>query len=151
MSSATPSSRRSAADPRIVVDSSALLAILFREPERDLFIRTLLHFKPVISIVTLTEVCAVTHGRIGAAALEQIERQMVDYEFEVASVGASDFGYLRQALVDFGKGRRRAPAALNFGDLFAYALAKRLGLPLLFKGDDFARTDVQAVPRASAP
>jgi ribonuclease VapC len=52
---------------------------------------------------------------------------------------------LRRALLDFGKGRRRPPAVLNFGDLFAYALAKRLGLPLLYKGDDFARTDVQEV------
>ena len=46
----------------------------------------------------------------------------------------------------FGKGRGEEPAVLNFGDLFAYALARRLGVPLLFKRDDFARTDVQRVP-----
>ena len=56
-----------------------------------------------------------------------------------------DLALLRKAMLEFGKGRRRAPAVLNFGDLFAYALAKRLGLPLLYKGDDFARTDVEAV------
>jgi ribonuclease VapC len=130
---------------RIVVDSSALLAILFHEPERDVFIRTLLDCEPVISIVTLTELCAVTHGRLGPAGLKEVDQQLADYAFEVASVGPSDWSVLRQAMLDFGKGRRRAPAVLNFGDLFAYALARRLRLPLLFKGDDFARTDVQPV------
>lgn len=129
-----------------MVDSSALLAILFREPERDAFIRALLDSRPVISIVNLTEVLSVTRGRLGARALAEIDQQMVDYSFEVASVSSSDLAHLRQALLDFGKGRRRPPAVLNFGDLFAYALAKRLGLPLLYKGDDFARTDVQPVP-----
>lgn len=142
MSSATPSDRSSAR--RIVVDSSALVAILFHEPERDDFIRMLLDCDPVISIVTLTELCAVARGRLGTTGLKEVEQQLADYAFEVASVGPLDWPLLRQAMIDFGKGRRRAPAVLNFGDLFAYALAKRLGLPLLYKGNDFARTDVVA-------
>jgi ribonuclease VapC len=143
MTSATPSDRSSAR--RIVVDSSALVAILFHEPERDDFIRTLLDCDPVISIVTLTELCAVARGRLGAAGLKEVEQQLADYAFEVASVGPLDWPLLRQALLEFGKGRRRPPAVLNFGDLFAYALARRLGLPLLYKGGDFARTDVERV------
>jgi ribonuclease VapC len=100
----------------------------------------------VISIVNLTEVLSVARGRLGARALAEIEQQMVNCSFEVASVVSSDLAHLRQALLDFGKGRRRPPFVLNLGDLFAYALAKRLGLPLLYKGDGFARTDVQPVP-----
>lgn len=130
---------------RIVVDSSALLAIALREPERDRFIDALLDSEPVISIATLTETYVVMLGRLGAAALEELDRQIAGYRFEIAPVMVEDHTHLRQALLHFGKGRRRPPAVLNFGDLFAYVLAKRLGLPLLHKGYDFARTDVQSV------
>jgi ribonuclease VapC len=58
-------------------------------------------------------------------------------------VTATDVAHLRHAIRGFAKGRRSAPARLNFGDLFAYALARRLDLPLLYKGDDFARTDAR--------
>jgi ribonuclease VapC len=131
---------------RIVVDSSALLAILLNEPERDRFIAVLLANQPVISIASLAETSLVLLGRRGAAALDELDRQIAGFEFEIAPVLADDQMGLRQALLEFGKGRRRAPAVLSFGDLFAYALAKRLGLPLLYKGDDFARTDVEPVP-----
>ena len=130
---------------RIVVDTSALLAVLLGEAERDRFIAVLLHNEPVISVATLTETYLVTQGRRGAAALQEVDRQIAGYGFEIAPVLAEDRIWLRQAMLDFGKGRRRAPAVLNFGDLFAYALARRLALPLLFKGDDFGRTDVQRV------
>jgi ribonuclease VapC len=130
---------------RIVVGSSALLAILFREPERDSLIELLLNRQPVISIATLTEISLVLFGRRGPAALDELDRQIAGYRFEIRAVEADDHRVLRQAMLDFGKGRRRPPAVLNFGDLFAYALAKRLGLPLLYKGGDFAQTDVEAV------
>ncbi len=65
---------------------------------------------------------------------------------EIVAVDAEQVAVARQGVLMFGKGRGQDPAVLNFGDLFAYALARRLGLPLLFKGDDFARTDVQRVP-----
>jgi ribonuclease VapC len=131
---------------RIVVDSSALLAILLDEPERERFIAVLLENQPVISIATLAETSLVLLGRRGAAALDELDRQIAGFRFEIAPVLADDQMGLRQALLECGKGRRRAPAVLNFGDLFAYALAKRLGLPLLYKGDDFARTDLEPVP-----
>ena len=131
---------------RIVVDSSALLAILLNEPERDRFIAVLLENEPIISIATLTETSLVLLGRRGAAALDELDRQIAGFRLEIVPLAAADQQVLRQALLEFGKGRRRAPAVLNFGDLFAYALAKRLGLPLLYKRDDFARTDVEPVP-----
>ncbi len=130
---------------RIVVDSSALLAILLDEPERDRFIAVLLENQPIISVATLTETSLVLLGRRGATALHELDRQIAGFRFEILPVAADDQQGLRQALLEFGKGRRRAPAVLNFGDLFAYALAKGLGLPLLYKGDDFARTDVEPV------
>ena len=130
---------------RIIVDSSALLAVLLREPERDRFINVLLRSEPVLSIASLTETYLVVHGRRGPAALKEVDLQIAYYAFEIAPVLPDDRIWLRQAILDFGKGRRRPPAVLNFGDLFAYALARRLGLPLLCKGDDFARTDVQRV------
>ena len=63
---------------------------------------------------------------------------------EIVSVDADQVATARDGMLRFGKGRGEEPAVLNFGDLFAYALAKRLGLPLLYKGEDFARTDVVA-------
>jgi ribonuclease VapC len=128
---------------RLVVDSSALLALLFKEPEREEFHRVLLANEPVMSVANLIETYAVTHSRLREAALSEIDLYIETYEIEIASVRADDMAALKQAMLDFGKGRRGPPAVLNFGDLFAYALAKRLGVPLLYKGDDFAHTDVQ--------
>jgi ribonuclease VapC len=131
---------------RLVVDSSVLLALILDEPERDAFHRGLLASEPIISIANLIETYSVVRSRLGEAAVAEIDLYVETYKIEIAPVLAEDRIWLRQAMLDFGKGRRRAPAVLNFGDLFAYALAKRLALPLLFKGDDFARTDVQRVP-----
>jgi ribonuclease VapC len=128
---------------RLVVDSSALLVVLFNEPEREDFHVLLLANEPVMSIVSLIETYAVTRGRLGAAALSEIDLYVETYEIEIAPVLADDLTPLRKALLEFGKGRGEEPAVLNFGDLFAYALARRLDLPLLFKGDALARTDVQ--------
>jgi ribonuclease VapC len=130
---------------RMVVDTSALLAVLLHEPERDSFVALLLDNEPIVSIATLTETYLVAQARRGALVLEEVDRQITGYAVEIAPVLAEDRIWLRQAMLDFGKGRRKEPAVLNFGDLFAYALARRLALPLLFKGDDFARTDVQRV------
>jgi ribonuclease VapC len=128
---------------RLVVDTSALLAVLLREAERDRFIEVLLDNEPVMSVATLTESYLVARGRLGADVLVEVDRQIESWRIEIAPVLADDRVWLRQALLDFGKGRGQDPAVLNFGDLFAYALARRLGLPLLFKGEDFARTDVR--------
>lgn len=131
----------------LVVDTSVLLALLFNEPKREDFHLILLANEPVISVANLIETYSVTRSRLGGAALAEIDLYVETYRIEVASVAADDLSASKQAMLEFGKGRRRAPAVLNFGDLFAYALAKRLGVPLLYKGDDFDRTDVQAVAR----
>jgi ribonuclease VapC len=130
---------------RLVVDSSVLLALILDEPGREAFHLALLANEPVISIANLIETYSVVRNRLGERAISEIDLYVDTYEIEIAPVLAEDRTWLCQAMLDFGKGRRRAPAVLNFGDLFAYALARRLALPLLFKGDDFARTDVQRV------
>lgn len=129
----------------IVADTSALLAVLLAEAGRERFHEALLDHSAVMSVVSVTETMLVLRGRRGPAALDRVDRAIERYGITPQGVGPEDLALLRQGLLDFGKGRRRPPAVLNFGDLFAYALAKRLGLPLLYKGDDFARTDVQAV------
>ncbi len=130
---------------QIVADTSALLAVLLGEPERVRFHGALLDHSIVMSVVSITETMLVlrrparTSGaRAGGSGA--IRR----YEIAPEAANPKIWALLRQAMLDFGKGRRRPPAVLNFGDLFAYALAKRLGLPLLYKGGDFARTDVVA-------
>lgn len=134
---------------RIVVDSSALVAILMGEPERELFHAALIGNEPVMSVVSLVEVLMVAHGRLGPAAMVEVEGMVADYRIEIAPVGGEELAELRQALLGFGRGRQAEPAVLNFGDLFAYALAKRRSAPLLYEGDDFARTDLSAVLRAA--
>lgn len=127
---------------RVVVDTSALVAVLLGEPEREAFHRTLLANEPVMSAVSVAEAWMVAQGRLGAGAVAEVDGFVADYRVEVVPVTADDLATVRQGILDYGKGRGAEPAVLNFGDVFAYAIAKRLGVPLLFKGDDFARTDV---------
>ena len=130
----------------LVVDSSALLAILLDEPERAAFRRLLLDHEARISAGTLIETLRVVQLALGPEALAGVDVLLDTIGAEIVAVDADQVDAARQGMLRFGKGRGEEPAVLNFGDLFAYALAKRLGLPLLFKGDDFARTDVQRVP-----
>jgi ribonuclease VapC len=127
---------------RLVVGTSVLIAIRQGEPERERFHRIMLENEPVASIVTLTETAMVWQARFGAADLAKLDEMTALYGVCVEAVMAEDGAHLRHALTAFGKGRAAQPSPLNFGDLFAYALARRLALPLLNKGDDFSRTDV---------
>ncbi len=72
-----------------------------------------------------------------------MEGLLADYGIETVPVSLGDVAQLRHAVLAYGKGRRAEPAVLNFGDIFGYALAKRLRVPLLFKGEDFAATDLK--------
>ena len=128
-----------------VADSSALIAILLGEPERADFKRLLLAHEVKISAGTLIETLRVVQLGLGPEALSAVDELLETCGAEIVSVDADQVAAAREGMLRFGKGRGEEPAVLNFGDLFAYALAKRLGLPLLYKGDDFARTDVQAV------
>ena len=130
---------------RIVVDISALVAVLLGEPERDTFVGALADHEPVISAGSLIETLRTVQVRKGAAALPGVGLLLVTHEVEVVPVDAAQVALVQDGMVRFGRGRGAEPAVLNFGDLFAYALARHLDAPLLFKGADFARTDVTPV------
>jgi ribonuclease VapC len=126
----------------IVVDTSALVAIAFGEPERDAFVQAIEKAgKALISTVSVVEARMVVHGRRGQQAVVLVDDLLRLPAFEMVPPGVSEMDAAYSAFVVFGKGSGH-PAGLNFGDVFSYALAKVRGLPLLYKGDDFAETDV---------
>ena len=128
----------------MVVDSSALVAILLGEPEGDALAVALAAAEmPVICAPNWLEAMMVTTvrlGRPGVLALAEL-LDAASVRIEPADAGLAETAF--DAWLRFGKGRHRA--GLNFGDCFAYALAIRRGEALLFKGDDFAHTDVRRV------
>ena len=125
----------------MVLDSSAILAILLDEPERPSFTRLIEQDATrLVSAATLVEVSIVIESRKGEAGRQLQERFLELTGAEVAPVTADQAKQACDAFRRWGKGRH--PAGLNFGDVFAYALAEVTGEPLLFKGNDFARTDI---------
>ena len=125
----------------MILDTSALIAVLFGEPEADPYTR-LIHGadRCLISAGSFLELSIVIERQAGS----EVARQC-DTIFRRAGIIEEPFTVeqshiARQAFHDFGKGRH--PAGLNFGDCFAYALTKVTGEPLLFKGDDFGKTDI---------
>ena len=138
----------------IVVDTSAIVAIAFAEPERDAFVQAIQQAdKALISTVSVLEARMVVHGRRGQRAVVLVDDLLRLPAFELVAPGVAEMDAAYSAFVAFGKGSGH-PAALNFGDVFSYALAKVRGLPLLYKGDDFTQTDaVSAVSsvQASSP
>jgi ribonuclease VapC len=127
----------------MVVDTSAVLAILQDEPERRRFNEAIqADTKRLISAATVLESGIVLEARGGEAAGRELDLFLHRARFEVASVDADQVEIARAAFRKYGKGRHTA--GLSFGDCFSYALAKASGQPLLFKGDDFARTDIRA-------
>jgi ribonuclease VapC len=126
----------------IVVDTSAMAAIAFAEPEREVFLQVILRStKALISSVSVVEARMVIYGRRGHRAVVMLDDLLRLPMFEVVAPGPAETDAAYAAFVVYGKGSGH-PAGLNFGDLFSYALAKVRGLPLLFKGDDFSRTDI---------
>ena len=126
----------------IVIDSSALVAILRDEPERRSFIDAIVdHGEPRISAATYVEASMVMELRLGDRGGREIDVLMEDVSIAIVPVDQAQAKIAREAFRRFGKGRHRA--ALNFGDCFVYALAKTLDAPVLFKGDDFALTDLK--------
>jgi len=128
-----------------VVDTSAAMAAMLGEPAAD-EIRAHLETveAPLMSAGTLQELGIVLEARIGAVAPAKIERFLRDSATEVVPVDRSLVDRAMAGWRQYGKGRH--PAALNFGDCFAYALASTRNLPLLCTGEDFAQTDVAVVP-----
>ena len=126
----------------IVADTSAIVAIAFAEPERAAFVAALERAeRTLVSSVTAVEARMVVHARRGQRAVVLVDDLLRLPFFEIVPPGAAEMDAAYAAFVAFGKGNGH-PAALNFGDVFSYALAKTRGLPLLYKGRDFAETDI---------
>jgi len=127
----------------MVIDTSALVAILLDEPERRAFNEKIeADPRRLVSAVTFVETALVIEARVGEAGGRELDLFLHRANVEMAPVDADQAEIARRAFRRYGRGRH--PAGLNFGDCFAYALVKTTGEPLLFKGDDFGRTDIVA-------
>src|SRR3982074_348817 len=126
----------------IVVDTSAIVAIALGEPERDAFSQIIQRaHRALISTVSVVEARMVLHGRRGQRAVILLDDLLRLPMFDTIAPGPAEADAAYAAFVSYGKDSGHS-AALNFGDVFSYALAKVRGLPLLFKGDDFSQTDI---------
>ena len=125
----------------MVIDTSALLAILQDEPERRAFNEAIEAADTrAMSVANFVETSIVIESRYGADGVRDLDHFLEHAAIELVDVTAAQGHVARRGFARYGKGRH--PAGLNFGDCFAYALALERGEPLLFKGTDFAKTDV---------
>jgi ribonuclease VapC len=125
----------------MVLDSSAVVAIAFREPERDRLLAKIGAATLIgIGVPTLVETAIVLTACIGDGAGERLDRVLDRFAVVRIPFDERQGTMARAAWIRFGRGRH--PAALNFGDCLAYATAKLAGRPLLCTGDDFPRTDI---------
>jgi len=131
------------AEDTVVLDSSVIVAVFKREAEAAQLMRRLAPYRRrVISMANLLEAAIVCESWAKPSRPGDFDLTVASLRLEAVPMTASQFEIARQGHRHFGKGRGR-PAVLNFGDCFAYALAKELGAPLLFKGDDFTQTDLR--------
>ena len=126
----------------MIVDTSAIVAILKQEPDAAIYQNAMdTASTRSMSACNFLELAVVVEGRAGADAMRQAEALLRAAEVKIEPFTEEQARIAHQAFCDFGKGRH--PAGLNFCDCFAYALARTLREPLLFKGDDFSKTDVE--------
>ena len=126
----------------MVIDSSAVAAIFFSEPERRQFLTAItIASNRLISAATVLEAGIVLESRQGEAAGREFDLFLVKAKVQTVPVDAEQVDLARSAWRKYGKGRH--PAGLNFGDCFSYALAKTTAEPLLAKGTDFGLTDIE--------
>jgi ribonuclease VapC len=118
------------------------MALLLGEHDAEDLGRFLALVKPVISAGSLIELIRVATLRRGEAMRSEIDALLTRFEFQTMSVDEVQVELAAEGHARFGIGRSKPPAVLNFGDLFAYALARHLEAPLLFKGNEFAQTDI---------
>ncbi|MBV9286209.1 MAG: type II toxin-antitoxin system VapC family toxin [Hyphomicrobiales bacterium] len=127
----------------MVIDASAIVAIALSEPEAEAFEQRIAD-DPVrlISAATVLETAIVIETKLGDAGGAELDLWLHKAGVEIVPVGAEHADEARRAWRRFGRGRH--PAGLNFGDCFPYGLAALTQEPLLFKGDDFSKTDIKA-------
>jgi ribonuclease VapC len=126
----------------MILDSSALVAILFKEPEAERLAAMIRDTdSTAIAAPTLLETAIVAEGRTLPGMAAKLDALMVAIRPEIVPFTAEHASLARDAWRRYGKGRHKA--GLNLGDCFSYALAKERGQALLFKGDDFAATDIE--------
>lgn len=127
----------------MVIDTSAVAAILLNEPDASRLAEAIdAASQRLMSAATLLEATMVIETRKGAPGGRELDLLIHRAGIEIVPVDAEQAELARIAWRRFGKGRHQA--GLNYGDCFAYALAKAAGLPLLYKGEDFAKTDLEA-------
>jgi len=125
----------------MIIDTSAILAILFNESDAESYARAMADADACrISAANFVEVAIVVEAQTKASGSRQFDAFFRRAGIVIEPVTEEQSHLARQAYTDFGKGRHKA--GLNFGDCFAYALAKATGEPLLFKGEDFRKTDI---------
>jgi ribonuclease VapC len=128
----------------MVIDTSAIVAVLLNEANASGIAQAIESRSPrLLSAANLLEASMVIESRKGEAGGRELDLLVYRAEIEIVAVDQGQVELARLAWRQFGKGRH--PAGLNYGDCFAYALAKAQGLPLLFEGDDFSQTDVAGV------
>lgn len=125
----------------MIVDTSALLAILFSESDAPLYASALANAEICrVSAATFVEAAIVVEAQTKQIGRSQFDAFFRRARITIEPVTEEQAHVARQAYTDFGKGRH--PAGLNYGDCFSYALAKTSGEPLLYKGNDFKKTDI---------
>jgi ribonuclease VapC len=133
----------------MVLDTSAVLAILQNEPERRKFNEAIDAAETrSLSTASFVECSMIVESRYGADGVRDLDLLIAKAQIALAAVDEEQANLARRAFRKFGKGRH--PAGLNFGDCFSYALTKALQEPLLFKGNDFSLTDVDCHPASSS-
>ena len=125
----------------MIIDTSALVAVILGEPDAEAHLRAMSTADDLsVSASTLVEALIVVEARQGPEASADLQALLADLEATVVPFDEDQANAAAGAWARFGKGRH--PACLNLGDTFSYALARTTGEPLLFKGDDFSKTDV---------
>ncbi|MEE4023741.1 type II toxin-antitoxin system VapC family toxin [Gordonia sp. PKS22-38] len=127
----------------MVVDTSAIIAIIVQESDARVYAEALALHHPLMAVPTYLECCIVADAKRIPVASRKLDRILEENGVEVVDTDKAQGDIARQAFRDFGKGMGH-PAQLNFGDCFSYALAIHRNLPLLWKGDDFMHTGVRS-------
>jgi ribonuclease VapC len=129
----------------MVIDTSAILAILQNEPERRKFNEAIEAAETrSLSTASFVECSMILESRFGTDAVRDLDLFLAKAQIALVSVDADQADFARRGFREYGKGRH--PAGLNFGDCFSYALARALNQSILFKGNDFIKTDIECHP-----